>query len=1072
MRRRRSRFCFAFILCPFIMALHCGMAFGAAANFNFNIASQPLGIALQELAKQSGIQIVFLSKAADGLTAPAVRGQYSVDEALQRLLRDSKLTYRRINEKTIEIRPLSDGSAAAIGAAPAGTEASSAQVRALTDGPSEINNAAPAASAESSGGASAAQVLKTVVVTGSHLSDLSGYNSPTPVSMIGVQQIQDAGKANLADVMNEMPAVVGSQTPANSNLSFSNGQAGINALNLRGLGTDRTLVLIDGQRSVGSTITGVVDINNIPQALVKRVDIVTGGASAVYGSDAVAGVVDFILDKDFTGFKAEASGGETAYRDDPAEKFSVTAGLPFAAGRGHFLINGEYNHIGGIYGVPRSWNNEGRLIMSNPAYHPGNGLPRLLSGAGAGLDEATLGGMITNTALRGVTFGPGGTPGQFAYGPITDDPYTQGGEWQSNQFTSYNTLDPQSTRENLFSYASYDLTDKVTAFGEASFNETKENSEQLLQFNVGNILIKAGNPFIPPSVAQEMAALGISQFKLGTMNGDIPPIRFNGTRMVSRFVGGFKGTFDMFGKTWNWNAYYQDGIMRSYETGYDITSKSGFAEALDAVTDPTTGKPVCRVTLTDPASNCLPYDPMGLDVNSQATIDSLLGSPHRYQRFTEDVQDAVINGRPFSVWAGPVAIALGVDHRREAVTGYADPHSLASNWFAGNYLPTFGSYRVTEGFAETDIPLLKHMPFAHTLDFNGAVRITDYSTSGRVTTWKLGGIWQPLNLLRLRVTRSRDIRAPNLNDLFAAGTANTNTVIDPFNNNASVAYQGKAVGNPNLKPEVADTQVYGIVLTPSFAQFEASVDYSDTKLRDAIGSVDPQTIVNNCFEGLHAYCAAITRGTGAGGASVITQILIEPFNLVEIRDRAVDVEASYRFALSSIDSRWRGGFTVHALATHYIEYLTNNGINPPVDTAGTNGTFSGTALPSWIFNSTIAYSNKRLTLALTGRGFSGGTNSNQYIQCTSGCPVSTATAPTINENHAPGAFYLDLYGSYKFDMGAGVLETFANISNLANRDPGFVPSGPSGLPFATVPTNESLYDVLGRTYRVGVRVMF
>lgn len=1072
MRQRPLRFCFAFMLCA-VMVLHCGMTIGAEpASFKFNIESQPLGIALQKFAKQSGLQIVFLSKITDGLKAPAVKGHYSVDGALQRLLEDSKLTYRRLNEKTIEIRPLSDDSTAPSGTNPAGTRVPSGQVQAVPEGTSETNTAAREADRSGDSSAPELKTLSAVVITGTHLSGVSGYNSPTPVTMIGVQQIQDSGKANLADVMNEMPAVVGSATPANSNLSFSDGQAGINALNLRGLGTDRTLVLIDGQRSVGSTITGVVDINDIPQALVKRVDIVTGGASAVYGSDAVAGVVNFILDKDFTGFKAEASGGETASGDNPTEKLTVTAGVPFAAGRGHFLINAEYNHIGGIYGVPRSWNNQGRLIMSNPSYQPGNGLPQLLSVAGAGLDEATLGGIITNTALRGVTFGPGGTPSEFEYGRVTDDPFTQGGEWQSNQFNYQNTLDPQSTRENLFSYASYDLTDKVTAYGEASFNEDQENSEQLLQFNVGNIVIKAGDPFIPASVAQQMTALGISTFKLGTMNGDIPPIRFNGTRMVSRFVGGLKGTFDMFGKTWNWDAYYQDGIMRSYETGYDITSKSGFADALDAVTDPTTGSAVCRITLTDPASSCLPYDPMGLGVNSQATIDSLIGSPHRYQRFTEDVQDVVVNGRPFSVWAGPVGIAFGVDHRREAVTGYADPNSLASNWFAGNYLPTFGSYRVTEGFAETDIPLLKNEPLAQTLDFNGAMRITDYSTSGRVTTWKLGGIWQPVHDLHFRVTRSRDIRAPNLNDLFAAGTANTNNVIDDFNNNANVAYQGKAVGNPNLKPEVADTAVYGVVLTPRFAHLAASVDYYDTKLHDAIGSVSAQTIVDNCFEGLQSYCGAITRGTGAGGASVITQILIEPFNLVEIRDRGVDLEASYRFDLSSIDSSWRGGLTLHALATHYIEFLTNNGINPPVDTAGTNGTFSGTALPSWIFHSTISYSNNPVTVALTARGFSAGTNSNQYIQCTSGCPLSRATAPTINDNHAPGAFYLDLYGSYKFDLGTGVLEAFANITNVGNRDPGFVPNGPSGLPYAELPTNESLYDILGRTYRVGVRILF
>jgi outer membrane receptor protein involved in Fe transport len=713
--------------------------------------------------------------------------------------------------------------------------------------------------------------------------------------------------------------------------------------------------------------------------------------------------------------------------------------------------------------------------MENPAYHPGNGLPERLVVSGAGLSTATLGGIITNTALRGVTFGPGGVPRQFNYGPLTSDPYTQGGDWQSNQFNSYNTLDQQITRENLFSYSSYELTDKIQVFGEVSRSQSQTKSEQLQQFNVGNIVIKAGNPFIPSSVAQQMTALGIPQFNLGTMNGDIPAIRFEGDRVVTRLVAGLEGKFDVFGETWSWDAYYQKGITRSYETGYNISYKSRFSSALDAVTSPTTGAPVCRVTLTNPSSNCLPYDPMGLNVNSQATLNYLLGSPHRYQRFTQDVTAATLRGEPFNIWAGPVSIAVGVEHRREAVKGAADANSLVNGWFAGNYLPTFGSYRVTEGFAETVIPLLKNLPFAQALDFNGALRRTDYSTSGLVTTWKLGATWQPIDDFHFRTTRSRDIRAPNLNDLFAAGTANTNSVIDPFNHNILTAYQGKAVGNPNLQPEVADTFGYGIVLTPRFVPgFEASVDYYDIKIHDAIGTVDPQTIVNNCFEGNQTYCAAITRGTGAGGTSVITQIRILPFNLVELRARGVDLEASYRFNLASIVNSWGGGLTVHALATHYLENYQNNGINPPVDSAGSIGTFNGatTALPSWIFNSSITYAYNPITLTVTGRGFSAGTNSNQYTQCTSGCPLSTPNQPTINDNHAPGAFYVDLSGSYKFDLGSGEIETFATITNVANRDPGIVPQGPTGLAYAEIPTNPQLYDILGRVYRVGVRMKF
>src|SRR5690606_7367342 len=240
------------------------------------------------------------------------------------------------------------------------------------------------------------------------------------------------------------------------------------------------------------------------------------------------------------------------------------------------------------------------------------------------------------------------------------------------------------------------------------------------------------------------------------------------------------------------------------------------AAALDAVTDPVTGDPICRSTLTNPNDGCLPYNPMGLNVNSPEAIAWLLGSPHRDQRFTQEVVAATLSGEPFSSWAGPVSVAMGVERRDEKVRGEADPTSLINGWFAGNYLPTFGKYHVAEAFFETVVPLAKGLPGAQALDLNAAIRRTDYSTSGLVSTWKLGATWQPIDDLRFRVTRSRDIRAPNLNELFAAGTANTNSVIDRFNNDQNVQYQGLSVGNLSLVPEKADTLGIGVILQPRF----------------------------------------------------------------------------------------------------------------------------------------------------------------------------------------------------------------------------------------------------------------
>jgi len=914
-----------------------------------------------------------------------------------------------------------------------------------------------------------ASPLQEVVVTGSRIAR-DGFEAPTPLTVIGEDQINAAAPENLADFVNELPSVVGSATPQNSNLSFSNGQAGINALNLRGLGTVRTLVLLDGRRSVPSAITGIVDVNDLPQGLVERVEVVTGGASAAYGSDAMTGVVNFVLNKNFTGLKSEVSAGRTTYGDDDNWKGSVTGGFAFADGRGHVLLNGEYTKREGIYGVPRDWNKRGWYIMNNPAYSASNtSVPERLVVRGASLSTATLGGIITNTALRGTTFGPDGSHRPFEYGSLVRDPWMQGGEWAGNQFNGYNTLDQEVERKGLFGRFSFEITDNFEVFAQASRNESETLSWQLQQFNIGNIAVRAGNPFIPADIAQQMADQNITQFTLGTMNGDLPTIAFEGARQVTRYTAGFEGNFDLFGTEWNWDAYYQKGTTDSSETGYNISAKARFSNALDAITDPVSGLPACRSTVeVDPGNGCVPYNPMGLGVNSQAVLDYVLGSPQRDQTFTQEVAAATLRGSPFELWAGPVSVAAGVERREEKVSGKADPTSLINGWFAGNYLPTFGKYHVAEAFFETVVPLAKGLPGAQALDLNAAIRRTDYSTSGLVSTWKLGATWQPIDDLRFRVTRSRDIRAPNLNELFAAGTANTNSVIDRFNNDQNVQYQGLSVGNLSLVPEKADTLGIGVILQPRFIEgFTASIDYYDVKISDAIGNVGAQTIVDRCFEGQQAFCAAITRGIGAGGTSVISQIRLSPFNFIDFKARGVDLETSYRFGLDRLVASWGGDLTLRALATRYIDNYQNTGVTTPVNSVGSN---SGNGPPKWMYRATLTYGNDPFTVTLTGRGFSSGTYLNNYIECSSGCPAASAEFPTIDDNSLPGAFYLDASFSYKLNVGGFDWEAFASVQNLLNKDPAMVAQGPAGLAYATTPTNPTLYDILGRVFRIGVRM--
>ena len=921
-----------------------------------------------------------------------------------------------------------------------------------------------------------------IVVTGTRIVR-DGYEAPTPLTVLGEEQLQALSPENIADLVNDLPSMVGSATPQTSNLSFSNGQAGLNTLNLRNIGGNRTLVLLDGQRSVPSTITGLVDVNDFPQQLITRVDIVTGGASAAYGSDALSGVVNFVLDKDFTGIKGEVAGGITTYGDDPYGKTTLSGGFPFANDRGHVLISGETSYRHGIWEpVPRDWNDRRWIIMNNPAYGTGAGqstsVPQRLLLDNAGLSNATPGGLIVNGPLKGTYFGPGGAPAQFNYGSLVSAPFMQGGDAAMTMMTDYLTLDQRIQRSGVFFRTSYDLSDNVEAFVQWQWGHARSRGLALKQFNIGNLIMRADNAFIPAEVAARAAALGVTSFTLGTNHIDTPTIEFDNKRRVDRYVAGLNGAFDAMDTAWTWDAYFQHGISRTSENGHNVTSKINFGAAIDAVRAPN-GTIACRVNTDASTANdlpgCVPYNVFGIGVNSDAAINYIMarpGHPYRSQHFTQDVFAATVNGEPFEIWAGPVSVAMGAEHRIEKVAGLADPVSLANGWFAGNYLPTFGKYSVTEGFFETVVPLAKDTSFAKSLDLNGAVRATDYSTSGFVVTWKVGATWQPIDDIRFRFTQSRDIRAPNLNDLYAAGTANTNNVTDPFNNNQVITYQGLAVGNPALTPEKADTTGVGFVVAPSFLEgFTASADYYNIKIKDGIQGLGAQSIVDFCFQGQTQYCPAIIRGVNATGANVIQQIRIQPFNFAEQQSRGFDLEASYRRNLSDFSENLDGNLSVRVLATRYLENYSNDGINPAFDTVGNN---SGNGPPKWIWTSTISYALDPITVNLSTKSISSGyyaSGNYRYTACTTGCPVSTTDNPTINSNTIEGAFYVDFGMNYKFlETDDGQEATaFLSISNLFNKDPPVVASGPGGFPYAASAVNSTLYDTLGRFFRVGVR---
>jgi outer membrane receptor protein involved in Fe transport len=909
----------------------------------------------------------------------------------------------------------------------------------------------------SDSGASVTEAPTEITVTGTRI-QRDGYRAPTPLTVLNSEDIETSAPANIADYVNDIPSLVGSHTPASTNLNISAGTAGVNALNLRALGTARTLVLLDGQRSVGSTLGGLVDVNTFPQGLIKSVEIVTGGASAAYGSDAVSGVVNFILDKEYTGIKGTAEYGITKYGDAPSYRASLTAGTGFAGGRGHLLLSGEIAIKEGLHGVPRDWNDRGWYMINNPAYAVGNGQPERLVVSGAGLSQATPGGIITNTAFRGTVFGQGGAVSRFNYGTVRD-PWMIGGDWESTQVNGFQSLDPEENRKSAFGRLSFEVTDGLNLFVQASYARSKNLGWLGVQLNQANVTIRADNAFIPEPLRTQLANAGVTQFTLGTTNADLPIRKNDTTRELQRYVVGANGEFDLFGSAARWDVYYQKGISKTREMARDITNNARLALAQDAVFAPAgnalgvpAGTIVCRSSLTSPTNGCVPLNRLGIGIASQPALDYVLGNPFREQKFQQDVFAANLSFDAFDLPAGPVSVAIGGEHRREKVSGEV-PTEFRSGWFVGNFLPSFGKYNVSEAYLELLVPVIDG------LDFNGAVRGTDYSTSGYVTTWKAGLTYEPIPDIRFRATRSRDIRAPNLGELYTAGSTRINVLIDPTQNNASVQFAGTTRGNALLKPERADQWGVGVVLQPRFIPgFAFSADYYDIKIEGAIGSVAAQTIVDRCAEGVQAFCSAVVRGPNAFGNNL--QVFESPFNFASQRAKGIDFESSYRVPVGA------GDLTLRAMATRYIKNYFDNGIDAPTDTVGQNA--AGGA-PKWLYRVQGTYANEGFTFNLTGRGISSGVYDNSFVECTSGCPASTVTNRTIDNNRIKGAFYVDATLSFDVEVAERELQFFLSANNLFDKDPPVVAPGPAGSAYATPATNQALYDLLGRTYRVGVR---
>jgi iron complex outermembrane recepter protein len=929
-----------------------------------------------------------------------------------------------------------------------------------TSSPQLADASATAAGAGAPGADSSMSVgpMQAVVITGSHI-QRKGYDSPQPVTAISQNQIDASAPSNIADFAMSLPAIRGSTNPQNSSGSLSNGEAGVAALNLRDLGTNRTLVLVDGDRWAPSTVEDLVDVNTIPQSLVKGIQVTTGGASAAYGSGAVGGVVNFILDTKYAGVKSSYQYSEDQLYGDPTRKFDLTAGMPFAGGRAHALFSGEVFGENGItIGTVPDWEQSGYRAMPNPDKSPG--APEYYVGHDIGISTYTPGGLITSGPLKGTYFGVNGTVNQLAYGNVGGQ-WMQGGDWQyttSGELGS-NSLAPQQQRDSAFTRFSFDLTPDAEVYTELSYGRYEGLGYYDSPTTTG-ITIQSDNAYLPSVVKQEMAADGISSFTMGTSNADMPPSGSNDVRSTQRYLLGGDGDFDFLDEKWKWDTHLQVATTRTQELLTNTYNNALLAMATDAVLDPATGQVACRSTLTNPTNGCVPLDVFGPNAASSQSLAYVLGTPERHEKFGLDEAAANLSTNDIPGLSRPISVAVGGEGRKESVSGTVDPY-YSSGWKYGNYKVNTGSYTVAEGYLETLVPLF------YGLDFNGAARYTSYSTSGGVNSWKLGITYTPMSDVTFRATRSSDIRAGDLAELYSTGTAITNAVSI---NGRSVLYTQQLLGSTHISPETARTNVYGVVYQPSFLPaFEASVDYYDIEVSKVISYVSAQQTADFCnIDHVQSYCNNMVYS-----GSTLEYIYLYYQNLNSMTEKGLDLEASYHLDLADHLPWATGSLIFHALATHYINNTTNNGVNA-IDLAGSN--YGDT--PNWIYRLEATYNSVPWTFDVVARGVSAGninSPSGIYVQCTANCPTLAAPYFTVNDNHAAGAIFFDASITHHILTGSLETDVFFAMKNVLNKEPPLIAdpytTGSENTP-AYPPTNSDLYDIFGRVFTLGVRVNF
>jgi len=1028
-----------------------------AQTRSFQIPSQPAAAGITEFARQAGVQILVPADSARGKRTAAVRGALPVRDALRELLSGTGLVVKANDGRTITLAAL----------APAEV------VKARWVAPPEPVAAAATAAAQPAAEAPApVEQVEEVVVTGTRLL-ASGFTAPTPVTVVGAEQITQRSSGSVFEIIRDIPSFRGTSGPsANSTGAQSASKAN---LDLRGLGATRTLVLINGRRHVPDGTGNVFDTNLIPTSLIDRVDIVTGGASAAYGSDAVAGAVNFVLKNRMEGLTVDVRYGITQRGDNVEWNPSFAYGRSFMDDRLHFVIGGEMTHNNGTGTMyVRGWGRKEPGLLSISANAIPNrvalGLPANIISNNVETSAYTAGGLITSGPLRGTAFGPNGEVYPLQFGAINGGTEMIGTGNYGSVENPDQFLRAAYERAAALSRIEFDVTPDTVAFAQIQYGalHTHGRSFGARVPNFSNYPVLINNPFLPAEVVQRMRAAGVTTFNYSaSRHDDLGSIESHNRTETVQGDFGIKGK--IFGD-WAWDVGGGAGKATFAPNIHNTPRTADFYGSAYVVPGPN-GQPVCGPPETNPyflaqpaivraqllanlSPGCVPYNIFGTNKEqNQAALAYFNSASQSDFEFRQYTVSANLAGAPLNLPAGPLSLAAGVEWRKEKLSSVNCPDCQKGALMNQNYSLFAGQVTVKEIYGESGIPVLADLRFVRTLDLNAAVRRTDYSSSGVVTTWKVGATWDIDESLRFRTTRSHDIRAPNINELFNPGSEGNPNIVNKTNG-VSGFIKSNTIGNPDLKPETGDTFSAGVVFQPTAAWLSGlrvSVDYYNIVIHDVIGTLAVQDVLDAVLVRRDpAYEQYVVRDSTALG---VARVNVPQQNLNALKTDGVDIEVAYRVPLDAYDLP--GRLDLRALGT-WIDDSRSIAGGRDIDSAGVSGT------PTWSWNGSATYQLDNFTVGLMVR-YTSKIKFSATLIGPDDPNYNIASSSSINQNLWPEALYYNAF--FRYDIKNNFtknLQVYANVDNIFDKKP----------PIVAISINGSAYDLVGRAFKLGVRFSY